>query len=671
MSFLPNELNKLFDTYTYSLALYMVHPTTINQTNTNLRKPASHRLIASNEYDSAYNISRLETTFVVGSSKVGDGINSRVDFTIEEPNGVTLLPKIVDSARELGIQNHVTAGYLLEIKFLGRKDDGSPVKFNENFYIPLFFTTFQMITRSEGARYNITSVEQNILGFHHQYGTLQRSIVIEAKTFGDFLISFEEAINNYNQNEVEVDPNVLYPTIYEFMIADNIRDQWSKWKIEQAENVKKGSYRIQSVGDNLQLTFSKGSRFDKIIETVLRHTVEYKKIPIATNAKTIKSDGSSHTTENNIDVAPAFFKLFPEIENLKYDYISGRYQKKIKYLVYKYAIPDHPIDVNRRNLGYTHQASQEKRAKYLIDNDFIKKKYDYLYTGKNTEVINLELTLDTLYYHATPIAGGLTGSPAMHMPISSGDREATISRGQQIVQLKSQLAGINRKLRESSLSPSNYQLLNESRQRVDSDLRRTIEQESRVGVSDDIVYTLAAYSDPLDSSTANSSDQDANAAGSQMGSIIFNKDTNADMLVIEMQIRGDPFWLGLPKTIESINKKRRSERGLSNLAKDGTMFWLNVKLPISDIDNEGRRVPKSNYQLSGLYRVIDVISVFENGQFMQYLKAVYDLTSNIPMMYNRLIRPSNNIQRSTELVPPLLEANTGSAAQDQEDSRVG
>ena len=656
-SFEPNILNE-YETYVPKLKLYMVPPESVDMLDVNIQN-GNNVLMASNAEDARYSISRAETHFIVGTSKVSSGMNSRVELTIEEPNGVTFLPKILEAAKTLRIKSHLQATYLLEIRFMCRQHNGNAVEHKTPFFIPVIVSGFNTQIEGQGARYNITMVEQNVMGYHKQVYVLKKTLRVRAETVKEFLSEFTKSLNISNENDIKFNDEVVYvENTFDFQLADNIREEWGKWKLEETTGkARKGGINITKTGGKLEFILPAGSRYDAIIEAVLRTTNEYKRVPTTESRKFIKEKADESRAQHKLVDIPVFFKILPEVTYGKYDALQGKYQKDVTYTIYKYAMPDQPIDRQTYIEAYFDDASQKSRIRKLVDERYIQKRYDYLYTGKNTEVIRLELNLDLLYYYATPIGGGASGaSHSLYTPAATGDPGSTISR---IRNLRQGIVNINKQLQTTH--PFAASELIEQRE----NLQRELDQTSNTS-NDNFSYIVPASADAIPAASQYGPDQTPDRSGFFIGTILMNKDTVSDMLIIEMQIRGDPYWLGLPKTVKSINEFQNSRNGLANLLKDSIFFWLNVHLPLADEDADGLRIPKANYQISGLYRVIDIFSVFEQGQFIQTVKAVYDVNTNIAKVYNDI-----NSDRPLDTTPPnVTVAETTSAAQQQEDARV-
>lgn len=103
----------------------------------------------------------------------------------------------------------------------------------------------------------------------------------------------------------------------------------------------------------------------------------------------------------------------------------------------------------------------------------------------------------------------------------------------------------------------------------------------------------------------------------RFGASLQNLYNSRDMLEIEMQIRGDPYWIGQPRSVYGFSTLENA----ADFELGSSYFFLNINLP-------SENGPSKEYMITGLYRVISVISEYRNGKFVQYLKAYREAIIN-------------------------------------------
>ena len=66
---------------------------------------------------------------------------------------------------------------------------------------------------------------------------------------------------------------------------------------------------------------------------------------------------------------------------------------------------------------------QKERLKKILDNGLLRKRFDYTYTGLNTEVLGLDVTLNNTYYQLQAINSGRLSARAKAIGGASGSND--------------------------------------------------------------------------------------------------------------------------------------------------------------------------------------------------------------------------------------------------------
>lgn len=587
MAYTPNILNK-YDTYTYNIKISMVNPTNFS----------NEEFIAENSTDASLNISSVTQTLVLGHSIVRSSYANQFDIIIHEPNNVTFFERIVRTAGKLGIKNHTHATYKIEISFPGRDSSGKPVRYPKSkpftYYVKFLKVDANITER--GAEYIIQAVETNSKGYSYINAVTKSTLTYKASNVNEALSEFEKVLNEAAEIHNETNINSLKPDTYKIQLADDTTD-WGKWEIEindKTPNVE---------GDKMLFHITSGSKIDDHIANILKATREFKEIPLV-NGGFAKPLDKEVSDESAIGLK-YHYKVIPSIKEVEFDPLRGDYIKEITFIIKKHVVPEGIIDANEISNSINSKANQSKILKEYFDTGLLTKKYDYLYTGQNTEVLKFDIKLQYAYYLISPIFGGQVDHSNLR------DREE-----------------LSQQVKSTKSAKSKYV---QARNAIRNDRERaafggTIEleraREEFAEAADQLWDTakntpLPTYqSDVVDNAYSYVPENDEQAVAlSRFGSIQANIENSGDLVEIELGIRGDPYWLGNPTGQETFSENAAPyELG-------GPMFFLNINLPVPE-NSAGLRIPSSEYYISGVYKVINVISEFRNGQFIQYLKAV-------------------------------------------------
>ena len=616
-------------------------------------------VMADNSQESRYNISDVEQTFKVGFGQVRSTYGNMFTIKITEPQGTTFLESIALTARQLNIENHLLARYFITIEFIGRVPNGSAKRHPLKFIYPIVFQDIQMQVDAGGANYNINAVENSVSAFSYLEQVIKSQITVEAATVGEFVSEFLQKYEKSLENDLLYNINAAYKDEYNIEWDNETgTDTWQQWKIQQAAEGLK-TLGPSKIGNKIHFTIPNGSNLSDITSMVLQATAEYKKIVTDTGGfmKTAPGEPSSQ----NLDEFPVFYKVVPRVEFGAYDPLRGDYVKIITFKIKKHIMVDRIMDSVQYGKGITNATIQNTRVNKMFTQNLLRKRYDYIFTGLNSEIMQLDLKFDNQFYEISVVGNGQVGDPNKDGS-TAGQAAATVHDG--VKALKKSIVEISRKIsklnqQKSGAPPSviirtetQIEELEEQRTTINNQLESQLQEFSQltrggsgVGSSgnfltaeeakDDISMRLRFAGDVVDDSDIYGPENDGTGGTLQFGAVKSNLENSADMLKIEMGIRGDPYWMGMPS---SFYRNSSVSNELADYEKGGILFFLNVKFPI-DENSAGRRIPRDDYTLSGTYRVVDVINRFTGGLFTQHLGAVRDLATNTSTVLGTLQTP--------------------------------
>ena len=646
MTYLPNALNT-YETYTYNIALYMVNPRNLGKLDGAI-KDGSAILIADNARESRYNIGNLEQIFSASHGAVREGIANRFDMKINEPNGVTLLSAIKASAQQLGIGNHTRAGYIIAIEFNGRDEDGVARKFNQIFYYPVIINKFDFKVTHEGAAYHIVLIENSTSGYTYLNNVVKDQLTIVAQTVGEFVESFESKINEAARRIWALDPGSSYPDVYEFKF-DSTTESWRNWRFQILDDpfAVNGNNFVSLVEDgdpSLQVVINNGSNITSIFSQVLQLTAEYKRILVLQQGSgtTFQKQTPSSDTNVGTDALPVFFKAITNVEYDRYDILKGAYEKKIIFKIKAYTVSDEIISPTSYMQSITNPKTQAARVNNLVANNFLRKRYDYYYTGNNTEVLELDLNFDWTYFQVTAHGGGVPGDVDLQSTQGLKDAEEVIGRlaaeKQKIVK---QTATVN-SIKTGASPQQDLGLIRQLEQQITQTVNKfnnilsanlLVLQDTHSLNGSSIDQPVRFATDVISDQDALTSDNDRIGGALKFGAVKVNLERSGDLIRLEIGIRGDPYWMGRPN---SLLGQQRSVDDVVDYEAGSHSFFLHVNLPTADEDDTGRRKPQPDYQVSGLYTIRTVINRFQGGMFTQYLDAARDLATNTSTVWEQL-----------------------------------
>ena len=660
-----------FDTYTYNIALYQLHPNDISDYESAIQSGNRVRLVADNSVDARYNMSRVEQIHTLGHGQSRAGFGNRFDITIVEPSGTTLLKKIRENAISLGVPHPKDIKYLLVISFVGRDSNNNAKRFPRKFYYPISVTQFNFRIDDGGTQYSLTGVENNTQAYSYLENVLKNQITFEANTMGEFVSLLNQRIAESEELNLQYNSNAIFSDTYTIEFDETIQD-WMQWKFQQSEDglAVSGQSRV-GLGANGKMHFSitNGSNITDIVGLALQCTDEYKKI-VLHDGGFAREGGAHESSTTDFASFKTFYKVITKMEYGQYDVLRGEYAKKLTYRVIPHIVADEVIDSTEYIKSINDKSIQTKRVRELNNQGLLRKRYDYLYTGQNTEILNLDLKFDYAYFAVSVIGQGRFGDQNTVSPTSGQNPTTPLERLQQnkiqLQDIQQQAIAAVQKFQERKASVATVfqdaiirQALQDDADEIAGLNDRTeqllAEQTSLVNdvqselqsVDTDIDMRIQFAGDNVDDGDVYGPENDLLGGALNFAAVKTNLENPADMVTIEMQIRGDPYWLGHPN---SFFKGNNSVIEVADYEKGGQFFYLRVNLG-NDENQNGRRLPNTEYQITALYRVINVISNYEGGMFTQYLKAVRDLSTNLSSIADVLEQDDTNSPFTSQSIP--------------------
>ena len=636
------------------------------------------------------------------------GLNSRsretnaidMSFTIFEPNGCTLIDRLIAVATDIagaGEDNYLSMPYLIQIDFLGYDTQGTPQKIPDiTKIIPINLTEMKIKPDLAGTRYTVRAIPFNHNAMTSSIGAMPTNCEIKAKAVEELFVASDspnfgveqranEAINQREaaeevlkkgtdrQREAAAErlkDSILKQPIPASSLADAL-NVWQKFLVKEGiievadefnfkfppeiakstvilpqlnpvqdvpttnEKTKKDPTELalaNSIRNGIAAAASStgvyrifaGSSITNILSQVVRHssfirdqieiwenkqkqsqtqkiaTDAAKKyaaqaavaaatggtgtvaLELAANSGALsgaaggapgvpggasgegrESDQEDSSKTENI---LKWFKVVPRIELGPFDKIRNMYSKKITYEVSIYDSP------NPRYPGAPQGQAEESDAV---------KEYNYWYTGKNTDILNVDINFDTAFYTAVSLPSSTFSNNEVRPVIGSGNDQT----GSQSVISSERLL----QLRKTGLPFPPVRLPSKQLADITATSKSAIDKKS------------IAVEDLADSLMSRN---------------------RGDMVVMRLDILGDPDFIKQDGLFGSNDKKESVKTKNGSLLTDyqRVIVKFNFTYPEDWTREEGLLRPKKPTVFEGLYAVNKVDSIFERGNFKQNLE---------------------------------------------------
>jgi hypothetical protein len=616
-----------------------------------------------------YYLDDLEFESIVGINSIARATaDVKVSFTITEPYGINLVQELWEfNTESLKQQNWTETCYMLKINFKGYQDDGSLTTLEFTKYIPIRIVNLEIKLTSSGSVYTVNAVPFNSQGTDKRYGVLSKGIQCEGKTIYDVLLGVDGAIDlevspeNYyrvtqvkpltlienppnlkwalnKEARIEADKNKataktsVFPTEYDFDFINDlgfaigesalIRPEENDVK-DTSMNLPKNSQEAQMLKnlasyqllgkrsesgikiniDNQKVNFNAGPITEILSQLIINSSYVTDQIrEFRKNYQDAMEETNPEARKNKLELLRKpfnWFRIVPKIYPIgKYDQSSNLDQKRIVFQIVGYEIQN-PKGVGGQLVPAAKQSDIEK---------LVVKEYYYFFTGKNTEIINMDISLNTSYFTYRPRNSQINAQATGKKPTES----------------------------------------------IQNNTGTNINTNETVAVKDPLnaaKTTVPTAKTERASSGMGTATADRNVAG-EVASALYS---NVDQLSVNLEIVGDPDLIkqdGVFRT--AVTDDETIPITFDNQERYVQLVFANPK----DIDDETGTIEKigeeqRNVGFSGLYRILQIKSRFSQGKFVQVLdllRAVSDPTDQPTEVANK----QDEAQSSGAFEPPII-----------------
>lgn len=545
-------------------------------------------------------------TILAFSSNSGSTLPTNFRFEVFEPYSMNgFMEALQATALASGYLNYATASYLLKMKFIGYRgtDDGIDDDIKKSTrYFGIRINKVQLDVTEKGTRYICVGIPFNEFAFADEINKLHQNIQVKGITVGDILTNFMSDLQVQRKQATDASyttkskPPDLDQDEYAVQFTDGTREFEKLKTSKMSEHLKEN--RIFSIIDP-QLATSKNAYDPKAANNGAVQTVSTKmdspmsavvnfsinsNITDCISAIITESSWARNLLKDLIyDPETGLLDYFSirvtTTNKKKIDPIKNRPYQKFTYVITPYKIHYTLIP------GY----QQEKfNFKPGVLKHFILREYNYIYTGKNVDVIEFKINFNNSYL--APMAqamGRAVDSSSLPNAAKLSDASGTVFDGDK---LSSKIS--SRQL--GAATPG---------QTIDPNLSTNFGNRSAYG-------TVTAGQPLLDPFYLQSK--------AMYEAIIRNP---ADMVQVDLGIIGDPVFLadGGVSNYNPTSTNGLTANGAIDRHNGMSYIKINFMNP-DDIGTDGFiQFNEGKIRFSGVYMIKKVVSKFSNGLFTQKL----------------------------------------------------
>jgi hypothetical protein len=572
------------DSPTYNLTLYIVtadvfdNPTQLALNEIAVLNSGRAKIIAASGRTTNFLIENLAMVSTVrSSSDTANVTTGALNFEIQEPLGFSLMHKLMTLSDAYQFQNIQNALYVLKVQFKGLVPGTStPIKYPDEFVYPIKLTNMEASVGADGARYQISANLSTV-------DTVQNTSIesdIDWKgvtTVNEYVKNLEASLNRHERNikRRTNDENPIPSRYWEITLTPEFRTQFGNSFMKGMDPRSSGT---SSTDDTRAQSYRLAPNTNVISEIRTRLTGEVPAI--------IEYNKNRKPTEprKEVEVRPSYSHVKtgpnPDIHPE-----TNQPIRRIKIEVGLRKTFDRP-DLEKPQDEVNHRKNPRDQHTLLSNmSPFIFKRYDYLFTGHNTEILDFDLSYDFQYFLNKHVSFGSGFSDAAQViqptEVQSSLNSIASSSFLGAMKVKNDMFGVTVPVYEFTNVPTSHQRTNET-------------------TGDEL------QSEALD----------------RLDGMLNDKNQN-----INMTIKGDPFWMGNPDSysLGSSNNSNQSKEG------DTLILVINFLPDESLADPDITYKPIVDVSISGVYQVTQITTRFQNGKFIQQLEGTKkpDLTTAI------------------------------------------
>ena len=577
-------------------------------------------------------------------------------FTIIEPSGFTFINRLIAAADMINgsVGNYIKMPYLLQIDFFGHKDGNiSPAPIpGMSKMIPISLVEMKSRVTSKGTEYAIRAVPFNHQAFNQTNAVSPADFLINAKTVSDVFGSGTTDIAIANkikeQQDLQRQESDLSKRLAE-ATSDTVRESLSA-QLNSLRSVAQTGSSIQVTGytDGVNSWWEDLRKANKVV-SVNRVNVVFDPIigsspifpsggPVTvqqvagdsgqTNQKTaIQAQGGISKGKIDFNAGVMAVPAGTSVETLidwavrNSDYVTSQIDQKNPgqplnwyKIVPKIKITNYEQSTNLYTIDITYyvktwKTNSKNPAGPLGRVPGWVKEYQYLYTGQNKDILDMQIDFNMMYY----VQATANGNKNKYNDTAKAVADPNLAKandGNPNSVPEAQAAPVVVQYGKLQPVPVVYSSNN-------------VKSQGRAGVRQDLAV----------------------AAGDVKESL--QNDARGDMINVKLKIVGDPHFIKQ----DDIFYNQNAFGAVGQLTPNGSLYtdsgelyvYLLFRFPVDYNEETGLAIPANSQfnrsEWSGVYKIIKVDSEFNKGKFEQVLDLV-----RLPIP-DELLGQNNNVQQ--------------------------
>jgi hypothetical protein len=581
-----------------------------------------------------YHIQEVNFSTTVGlnsTSRSSNMING--SMTIIEPYGITLIDTLIAASFDgTKYVNYTDQPFMLQLNFKGYDDAGNEIPESKrtvlNKRFPIRLLTMKLSVSKTGAEYRLTFVPYGHLNYTPEYANTPKNFNIVAETVEEFFNGpngLVQQYHDYYSTEIR-QGRANFADAVKFVFDPEIGS--SKIVDDKSVPLSHANPKVNAI-DLKKATFAipRGTPIVDIITKVMSHSDYLITLQLKLNSQKEKKQTdifNAFKTVTSVRLAGVMFS--GEIADGVFDVRRNKRPRIMSFKIHQYPY-----------WNVTHP-----KLNFFSDSiPYTAKKYNYWYTGKNTDIIDFKIDFDSTF-HNSIIA--FTNTIAAESSTENTE--------------------IDRKENYDSVTTNPYLI-----QLNPAVFVATAPSLGLIPVVGPLRFNAIVGDQNITTGFNTATRPEAQVAANVIDSIYTS--LNGDMIQLPMTIVGDPTlikqddWLYIPDPTVDDDYNKWGETGQAEFVQKyghvrmdvgEVIVTVTINSPIdldTDIEgeNQGVAFPQPRYSpslFSGQYGITLIENKFYGGVFEQVLKLYRHNNSDIVSAFNQLEESNRNYDAESQ-----------------------
>lgn len=634
-----------YPSYTYNIVLTMMPPDerTLKVKERSYNHGRGIKIVDTSSVGSVVVESLEITTANPGHSQpfYMSAIDHTFKMGIVEPLGGKLPEMIAKSARSFNLPNSQEALFLLEVNFKGYEDDlpVTCVDYNNNEMVYKWYVTITDLEMSldlKGAAYSLQLVTNLGSSSNTEVLKIEKGVSVDKdddnskqNNIQGLITRLEKGLNEYQKELVKEGTQEKADT-YKFYVCDTLKKL--KFNFDSKLIPTKSEGFFMSIFTDGNIALAPGETIQGFIHQMFGTSPELVKY-LTNDAFDEKSAKPKPDSLKKLKKSVLIVTGVTVQSNDSFDAARQKEAVDVEVFVGARALAKDLMDPDElENTSSIDDVSA--RIDDYIENGLIRKAYKWIYSGENTEILNLDIKFNNLWRIPLSMINDLSAPQAKTKEKKPSKKELYEQRRKQNAQNKKRDEATLKRIQDDKLAPFRF-----AEDLAESDVDEAQKKQANI-------YPTMFTPTNTQGKTKDTQSEGKRAefvskhlfkqlhAGASAGS--------GDLITLEFDVLGDPFWLHqTPAGVEGKapvqddinfyidnmgNYKKALKEHLAKTAGQNVdnSVYLEVGVPSADRNDKDLMDLDKEDLITGVYRIFSTVHTFTGGKFTSKLKGTKD-----------------------------------------------